>query len=205
MGTYSGTNGNDNFVAHQELVTSPFWPYFRFWIWRDWTMHGQNGNDYLIGGLLNDNIFGGSGNDTLVGRDGNDWIDGEDGDDWLDGGDGNDTLNGGIGNNTLMVRVIVLTISFITGVGIWRMTFAALVAGKRVRNINKLAAGLACGMLVGLQCSPLKTLDYFASLSIVIPFGILLWIVIMTFFRWIVISASVCEALTICQRPLYCS
>lgn len=72
------------------------------------SLHGNFGNDLLIGGAGDDVIYGGNGtssadaeampdNDNIFGGAGNDSIYSEDGDDLIDGGAGNDTLLGGAG------------------------------------------------------------------------------------------------------------
>ena len=84
-------------------------------------LHGEEGNDTLIGGLGNDKLYGdaggdelmgGYGNDTLYGGAGNDILRGETGDDRLYGGDGDDIFHddwgqdeyfGGAGNDTLEI------------------------------------------------------------------------------------------------------
>ena len=65
------------------------------------TLTGLDGNDYIRGDDGNDEIFGGNGEDQLFGNNGDDIINGDDGDDFLDGGDGEDSLEGGNGNDTL--------------------------------------------------------------------------------------------------------
>ncbi len=80
---------------------------------------GTQGDDKILGNILNDTLNGGDGNDVLLagsgddilyGEAGNDTLYGEDGDDLLDGGAGNDTLEdkqgqnilrGGLGDDTL--------------------------------------------------------------------------------------------------------
>ena len=61
---------------------------------------GNDGNNYLIGSLLNDTISGGGGDDTLLSRDGDDIVKGDDGNDSLNGGAGKDIVEGGRGNDT---------------------------------------------------------------------------------------------------------
>ncbi|MBW1775830.1 MAG: calcium-binding protein, partial [Deltaproteobacteria bacterium] len=74
-------------------------------------IHGDQGNDQLLGGTGNDWLFGdngndvmdgGPGNDVLVGGRGNDTILGDEGNDLLVGGRGDDTLDGGSGDNILI-------------------------------------------------------------------------------------------------------
>lgn len=73
-------------------------------------LHGEEGNDWLLGHYGNDRLFGGSGDDFLRGNkgddllhggDGKDTLQGEEGNDTLYGEEGNDSLNGGRGNDTL--------------------------------------------------------------------------------------------------------
>lgn len=64
-------------------------------------IHGQAGNDLLLGGAGNDSLYGQAGNDTLNGANGNDRLFGGPGNDSLVGGAGADTLQGDAGNDTL--------------------------------------------------------------------------------------------------------
>lgn len=85
-------------------------------------VHGNNGDDTLIGGSAQDQLYGeagndyldgGAGSDILVGGDGNDliyagkndlsgnYLDGGNGDDHLSGGDGSDDMFGGAGADNL--------------------------------------------------------------------------------------------------------
>lgn len=73
-------------------------------------LHGDKGNDTLIGGAGDDFIDGGAGNDAIFGRDGNDFLSGnsgndlirgEAGSDMIFGDDGLDTLEGGSGHDVL--------------------------------------------------------------------------------------------------------
>ncbi len=62
---------------------------------------GGNGQDELIGTILDDVMTGGNGADFLFGNFGNDRLFGENGADVLDGGMGNDRLSGGRGDDVL--------------------------------------------------------------------------------------------------------
>lgn len=71
-------------------------------------LHGEDGNDTLIGGASNDELFGDAGDDFLVGNGGGDIIEGGTGNDTLYGDDlggyvvgGQDTLRGRAGNDIL--------------------------------------------------------------------------------------------------------
>lgn len=68
-----------------------------------WTaeFHGEEGNDHLMGSLLDDVLDGGPGNDWLEGGAGDDVLRGGAGNDRLYGGAGNDHINGGAGNDVL--------------------------------------------------------------------------------------------------------
>jgi hypothetical protein len=57
------------------------------------------GNDYVFGCEGNDTIFGGDGHDELYGDEGDDVIWGESGDDRVQGWSGNDLCHGGAGND----------------------------------------------------------------------------------------------------------
>jgi Ca2+-binding RTX toxin-like protein len=63
-------------------------------------LHGDFGNDTLLGGSGNDSLSGGSGNDRLEGNDGNDTLDGGSGADTILGGNGNDTNTFDAGDST---------------------------------------------------------------------------------------------------------
>jgi len=71
-------------------------------------LHGDSGNDRLIGGQTNrrdpglqDRLFGGGGRDSLDGRAGNDTLEGGSGNDRLRGGGGRDVLRGESGDDRL--------------------------------------------------------------------------------------------------------
>lgn len=66
-------------------------------------LHGDNGNDTLIGGAGDDVLYGDAGNDTLYGNAGNDTLIGGLGNDYLNGGAGDDTycFNRGFGNDLI--------------------------------------------------------------------------------------------------------
>lgn len=83
-----GRGGNDNISALGLRATKA-------------QVYGDEGNDGLIGGLLNDVLDGGAGNDTLDGGAGDDELRGGDGNNELHGGGGNDALFGGNGFNVL--------------------------------------------------------------------------------------------------------
>lgn len=74
-------------------------------------LHGDAGNDVLVGGSGDDRIFGGAGDDRLTGGIGNDLLVGGDGNDRLSdtagtnvllGGNGADTFTGGKGDDLLV-------------------------------------------------------------------------------------------------------
>jgi len=71
-------------------------------------VHGEGGNDTIIGGASSDELFGEAGTDLIIGNAGGDVIDGGDGDDALYGDDlggyavgGQDILRGRAGNDVL--------------------------------------------------------------------------------------------------------
>lgn len=84
------------------------------------TIDGGDGNDTLLGGLVDnrftgglgddwlqtigyqDSLSGGDGNDTLIAGDERDTLDGGAGDDRLEGGDGRDLIHGDTGNDTIL-------------------------------------------------------------------------------------------------------
>ena len=61
------------------------------------TFHGNDGNDFIVGGALNDRINGGHHDDRLFGNGGDDMMVGDTGHDQLFGAAGNDTLYAGEG------------------------------------------------------------------------------------------------------------
>ena len=67
-------------------------------------MHGNAGNDTLIGGAGNDVLYGQAGHDELYGEDGDDRLYGGEGDDKLAGGRGNDYLAGGAGSDRYVIE-----------------------------------------------------------------------------------------------------
>lgn len=64
-------------------------------------VHGNAGDDVVIGGSGNDELFGEAGNDRIFGGEGYDLIEGDAGEDLLDGGDQDDVLRGGSGDDSL--------------------------------------------------------------------------------------------------------
>jgi len=84
-----GLAGNDSIVINARIVKPA-------------ELHGNSGNDALIGGKGNDQLFGEDGADKLYGVAGNDTLDGGNGNDYLNGGVGSDVLLGGDGNDTLL-------------------------------------------------------------------------------------------------------
>ncbi|MCA9220885.1 MAG: hypothetical protein KDA71_11190 [Planctomycetales bacterium] len=65
---------------------------------------GEEGNDYLAGGVMGDNLLGGPGEDVILGNNGDDTMDGGTGDDELDGGSGDDLMMGGDGDDYMTGR-----------------------------------------------------------------------------------------------------
>jgi Ca2+-binding RTX toxin-like protein len=65
-------------------------------------LHGEDGNDVLIGGAKDDLLDGGAGNDVLVGGAGASYLDGGDGRNVLIGGAGPSTLIGGSDDDVLI-------------------------------------------------------------------------------------------------------
>ena len=74
------------------------------------TLHGEDGDDRLVGttasdtlngGIGNDRLTGGAGRDFLRGGDGVDRIAGDDGDDDITGGAGDDVIAGGLGKDAI--------------------------------------------------------------------------------------------------------
>lgn len=64
-------------------------------------LHGEAGNDTLVGGNGDDMLYGGSGHDHLAGGLGDDLLVGAAGDDRLLGNEGDDTLGGGGGRDQI--------------------------------------------------------------------------------------------------------
>jgi Ca2+-binding RTX toxin-like protein len=65
-------------------------------------LHGEDGNNILIGGNKDDLLDGGDGNDILVGGAGSNTLDGGGGSNVLIGGSGSGALLGGNGNDLLI-------------------------------------------------------------------------------------------------------
>lgn len=82
---YHGTSGND--YARATKTRRWYWTDY----WESWEMHGNAGNDTMIGGEADDFLFGYSGNDRLEGKGGDDYLNGDAGSDTMIGGTGNDT------------------------------------------------------------------------------------------------------------------
>ena len=64
-------------------------------------LHGDEGNDILVGGKGNDTLWGGDGINWHNGMEGNDKLIGGKDHDTMWGGKGDDTLNGGAGHDIL--------------------------------------------------------------------------------------------------------
>ena len=60
-------------------------------------IHGEDGDDLLVGGAGRDTLYGDDGNDHLIGGAGDDKLSGDDGDDTIEGGLGADKIDGGDG------------------------------------------------------------------------------------------------------------
>ena len=67
----------------------------------EFSILGDEKNNYLRGDSKNNIMIGKSGNDNLYGGDGDDFLNGEIGNDYLQGGNGDDKLFGGFGNDNL--------------------------------------------------------------------------------------------------------
>lgn len=78
---------------------------------------------------------------------------------------------------------------YVIGIGVWRMTFAAIASEKPLRGINKLSSGLALGMVVGQQVSFVGASKFLANPLILLLWGGLLLISLTTFFQWIAMCA----------------
>jgi Ca2+-binding RTX toxin-like protein len=61
------------------------------------TIHGEDGDDLIVGGAGRDTLYGEAGTDRLIGGDNNDILLGGNGDDTLEGGLGADVIDGGSG------------------------------------------------------------------------------------------------------------
>ncbi|MFN0017546.1 MAG: cadherin domain-containing protein [Pirellulaceae bacterium] len=64
-------------------------------------IHGEGGDDLLVGGSGRDVLIGGEGNDRLEGNSGDDRLEGGNGNDYLKGWDGDDRIFGGSGNDII--------------------------------------------------------------------------------------------------------
>ena len=78
---------------------------------------------------------------------------------------------------------------YVIGIGVWRMTFAAIASEKPLRGITKLSFGLALGMVVGQQVSFVGASKFLANPLILLLWGGLLLISLTTFFQWIATGA----------------
>lgn len=65
-------------------------------------LHGDSGDDLLVGKQGPDRLIGGRGNDRIFGGPANDMLMGNEGDDFLDEGAGHGDIDGGPGNDTLI-------------------------------------------------------------------------------------------------------
>jgi uncharacterized delta-60 repeat protein len=83
-------DGNDRVAPYDAQLYSP-----------NATIHGGNGNDYVVGGLSGQTIYGGAGNDTLWGGAGSDLISAGGGNDRIYGEGGNDRAYGGNGRDRI--------------------------------------------------------------------------------------------------------
>lgn len=68
---------------------------------KEGAIHGDNGNNKIIGNYWGESIYGYGGDDEIYGNDGHDAIFGGDGNDYIDGGNGNDALYGENGNDKI--------------------------------------------------------------------------------------------------------
>ena len=82
----TGTEGNDELGA---------------WFFRQATLYGLGGDDFLYGSGQDDLLDGGAGNDELGGGTGNDLLFGGEGNDRILSGAGNDIIAGGPGNDEI--------------------------------------------------------------------------------------------------------
>ena len=110
--TYDVTDGEFNIAtsATLDLVAVEDNPYADYAIqgttesdflygsfFRQISIFGNDGNDYILGGRRSDRLAGGDDNDWLSGWSGADLLNGDAGNDYLYGGSGADTLDGGSG------------------------------------------------------------------------------------------------------------
>ncbi|MFT3785808.1 MAG: SdrD B-like domain-containing protein [Tepidisphaeraceae bacterium] len=88
----NGLGGDDRVTLGTSVTTST----------RTAVVHGNSGNDVLVGGAGVESLFGDTGNDVLIGGGSNDSLDGGDGDDLIVAVDGGlDRINGGLGTDQL--------------------------------------------------------------------------------------------------------
>ncbi|MCW5586304.1 MAG: M10 family metallopeptidase C-terminal domain-containing protein [Chromatiales bacterium] len=101
------------------------------------TFYGGDGNDFMVGRILNDSLYGGADNDLLIGGSvasaisgmpivqntseatGNDMLDGGPGTDACYGFDGNDTILGGEGNDSGSISLIYYGDPFLARAGLF--------------------------------------------------------------------------------------
>jgi Ca2+-binding RTX toxin-like protein len=107
-----GGNGNDTILGSVLNIANTF--------------NGENGDDYLYGGLGNDSLYGGGGGDHLFGEVGEDTLYAGVGNDFLDGGADSDTLNYESETTTIVVTMSTGNSGQATGSVIGTDTFTSL-------------------------------------------------------------------------------
>jgi cyclophilin family peptidyl-prolyl cis-trans isomerase len=85
--TVTGSAGNDTITLGATAMSA--------------IVHGNAGDDTIVGNLAGDSLTGNAGNDSITGLAGADTITGGAGDDTVFAGGGPDSINGGIGNDQL--------------------------------------------------------------------------------------------------------
>ena len=80
-------------------------------------------------------------------------------------------------------------IIYVIGAGTWRVAFASIAGGKSVRGINKLAIGLALGIVVGQQISFLGASKISSNPVVLLLWTCLLLIGMTSFFQWVALGA----------------
>ena len=93
--------GNLEIRAHN-LSQDNLWDFSEIELVNVDVINGRNGNDSIIGSVVDDSIQGDSGNDTLDGGLGNDTLNGGNDNDFLFGGAGDNTLTGGRGKDSFV-------------------------------------------------------------------------------------------------------
>jgi Ca2+-binding RTX toxin-like protein len=127
------------------------------------TLHGNDGEDWVVGGKDNDLIFGNNAFDIVYGNMGNDTVDGGAGNDWVRGGQGEDSVMGGAGDDWIWGDKGNDTISGGAGADIFHSLVGAAI--DRITDFN-----YAQGDRLVLDGVPSRTIAQIAA-DVVVDMG----------------------------------